>query len=253
MIEPVLDPSLTFERRWKHALFLSTRAWVLPLLRLGLRMRVYGLRNVPRRGGAVIICNHIDWFDPILLLAASPRPILWMAKKEFLSYPVLRWFAVQAGAFPVDRGKPDRSALRHAAKLLDDGMLVGMFPEGTRSRSGGLKEPFAGASLVALRSNAPVIPCALIGTDALPLSGSKRDHGRRWPKLTAVFGEPFLLRQSRADGAKYSLEELTDAMMVEIARLLPPDYRGRYAGCAAASHPAVDRTDVRFTGPPSRG
>jgi 1-acyl-sn-glycerol-3-phosphate acyltransferase len=211
-------------------------------------MRVYGLKHVPRRGGAVVICNHIDWFDPILLLAASPRPILWMAKKEFLGFPVLSWFALQAGAFPVDRGRPDRSALRHAQQLLADGMLVGMFPEGTRSRSGGLKRPFAGASMVAVRSSSPVIPCALIGTDALPLSGSKPAHGRRWPMLTAVFGEPFMLRPNRPDGSRFSLDELTDAMMIEIARLLPPSYRGVYLDRAGESHPAVDRCSVAFTG-----
>jgi 1-acyl-sn-glycerol-3-phosphate acyltransferase len=173
-----------------------------------------------------------------------------MAKKEFLGFPVLSWFALQAGAFPVDRGKPDRGALRHARNLLEGGMLVGMFPEGTRSRTGGLKEPFAGASLVAVRSNAPIIPCALIGTDALPLSGSKPAHDQRWPKLTATFGEPFMLRQTRPDGARFSLEELTDAMMVEIARLLPPGYRGEYLERSGESHPAVDRGSVVFTGLP---
>jgi 1-acyl-sn-glycerol-3-phosphate acyltransferase len=248
MIEPVLDSELSFERRWKHALFISTRAFVVPLLRLGMRAEIYGLGNLPKRGGAMIICNHINWFDPILLLATSPRPILWMAKKEFLSYPVLSWFALQAGAFPVDRGKPDRSALRHAEQLLKDGMLVGMFPEGTRSRSGGLIEPFDGASLVAVRSNAPVIPCALIGTDRLPLSGSRVDTTHRYPKVRAIFGEPFMLEQRAPDGTRRGLDDLTDAMMIEIARLLPPAYRGVYAERSAASHPAVRRDNVVFTG-----
>lgn len=249
MIEPVFDRSQSLQRRWKHALFVSARAWVVPLLRLGLRMRIYGLKNVPTRGGAIVICNHLGWFDPILLLAASPRPILWMAKKEFLNLPVLSWFALQAGAFPVDRGKPDRSALRHAQELLESGMLVGMFPEGTRSRTGGLKEPFAGASLVAARSRAPIIPCVLIGSDNLPLSGQKRVGRRRYPKVQAVFGEAFSLATSRPDGTKYSLDELTDAMMIEIARMLPERYRGIYAERVAASHPAVRRSAVQFTGP----
>jgi 1-acyl-sn-glycerol-3-phosphate acyltransferase len=247
MIDPVLDRRLSFERRWKHALFLSTRGVVLPLLRVGMRMEVFGISNVPRRGGAVVICNHLDWFDPILLLAASPRPILFMAKAEFLEYPVLRWFALQAGAFPVRRGRPDRAALRHAEQRLGDGMLVGMFPEGTRSRTGGLKEPFDGASLVAVRSHAPVIPCALTGTEDLPLSGAPPSR-RRIPKVTAMFGAPFLLDVTAADGTKRGLDELTDAMMIEIARLLPERYRGCYADQASAPHPAVRRADVRFTG-----
>jgi 1-acyl-sn-glycerol-3-phosphate acyltransferase len=170
-----------------------------------------------------------------------------MAKAEFVRYPVLRWFATQAGAFPVRRGTPDRKALRHAQGLLDDGLLVGMFPEGTRSRTGGLKEPFDGASLVALRSNAPIIPCALVGTESLPLSGSKPATRQRYPKVAAIFGEPFMLEHLAPDGTKRSLGDLTDAMMIEIARMLPEQYRGIYAGRCAEAHPAVRRGAIGFT------
>lgn len=250
MIDPIFDRRMSSVRRAKHAVFVSARLLVLPGLRLGIRMKVFGLDNVPKRGGALVICNHLGWFDPVLLMAASPRPILWMAKAEFVKYPVLRWFAMQAGAFPVRRGQPDRQALRHAQSLLNDGMLVGMFPEGTRSKTGGLKEPFAGASLVALRSNAPIIPCALVGTEGLPLSGSKPSIRRRYPKVAAIFGEPFVLEQVTSDGQKRSLDDLTDAMMIEIARLLPEHYRGIYAERSAAPHPAVRRERIVFTGLP---
>lgn len=249
MIDPIRDRSLSRTRRWKHAVFIAARGVILPLLRLGLRMKVYGLKNIPRRGGAIVICNHLDWFDPILLMAAVPRPILWMAKKEFLGYPVLSWFALQAGAFPVDRGKPDRSALRHAQALLEDGMLVGMFPEGTRSSTGALKVPFTGASLVAVRSGAPIIPCALIGTEYLPMSGLKEKPAGKRPRVTAIVGEPFRLETVAPDGRRRGLDELTDAMMIEIARLLPERNRGLYAGKANAPHPAVRRDAIVFSGP----
>lgn len=250
MIDPVFDESLSRNRRVKHGIFLSLRAFVLPSLRLGLRMRVFGLKNVPRRGGALVICNHVDWFDPVLLLSASPRPIHWMAKSDVLKIPVVRWIARATGAFPVERGTPDRAALRHAQGLLNDGLLVGMFPEGTRSITGSLKEPFAGASLVALRSNAPIIPCGLIGTVDLPMSGLKdrRDRKRGYPKVSAIFGEPFMLDHIDAEGRKRSLEELTDAMMIEVARLLPETYRGLYAARSTESHPAVRRDAIQFTG-----
>jgi 1-acyl-sn-glycerol-3-phosphate acyltransferase len=249
MIEPILDSQLSGSRRAKHAAFFTARLFVLPALRVGIRMKVFGLESVPKRGGALIVCNHLGWFDPVILEVAAPRPILWMAKAEFVKYPILRWFAMQAGAFPVRRGQADRQALRHAESLLNDGMLVGMFPEGTRSKTGGLMEPFGGASLVALRSKAPIIPCALVGTEGLPLSGSKPFVRRRYPKVAAIFGEPFTLEQIAADGTKRSKEDLTDAMMVEIARLLPEQYRGIYADRCATSHPAVRRDGVVFTGP----
>ncbi len=124
-----------------------------------------------------------------------------------------------------------------------------MFPEGTRSRTGGLIEPFGGASLVALRSNAPIIPCALVGTEGLPLSGSKPKRKRRYPKIAAIFGEPFTLEHVADDGTKRSLDDLTDAMMIEIARLLPEPYRGIYADRCDQSHPAVRRDAIVFTGP----
>ncbi|MDQ3548784.1 MAG: 1-acyl-sn-glycerol-3-phosphate acyltransferase [Chloroflexota bacterium] len=247
MIEPILDKNLNVPRRLKHAGFVSARWIVLPGLRVGLRMKVFGLDNIPKRGGALVICNHLGWFDPVLLVAASLRPMLWMAKAEFIKYPFLRWMAYQTGAFPVRRGQVDRQALRHAQQLLDDGMLVGMFPEGTRSRTGGLIEPFGGASLIALRAHAPIIPCALIGTERLPLSGFKPAH-RRYPKVTALFGEPFTLEHIAPDGTKRSLDDLTDAMMIEIARILPEQYRGIYADHCDAPHPAVRRDTIVFTG-----
>ncbi len=128
MIDPILDKNLNAARRLKHAGFVSARWFVLPGLRVGLRMKVFGLDNVPKRGGALVICNHLGWFDPVLLVAASTRPILWMAKAEFVSHPIVRWLAFQAGAFPVRRGQADRQALRHAQQLLNDGMLVGHVP-----------------------------------------------------------------------------------------------------------------------------
>jgi 1-acyl-sn-glycerol-3-phosphate acyltransferase len=247
VIDPLFNRQLSGVRRAKHLLWFCTRLWVLPLLRLTIGMRIYGLKHVPKRGGAVVIANHLDWFDPILLVAAGPRPILWMAKAEVFNFPVLRWFARQAGAFPVDRGKPDRTALRHAQQLLADGLLVGVFPEGTRSRTGGLIQPFPGASMVATRSGAPIIPCAIVGSERLPLSGKKpQERGRT--RVSVIYGEPFRLDTHRPDGTKYHLDELTDAMLIELARQLPAPYRGVYADRVLDPHPAVRRDGVCFTG-----
>lgn len=243
MIDPILDKRLSPMRRFKHGLFLLARSIVLPVLWFGVRLRVTGHENVPRSGGAVVIANHLGWFDPPIIDAACPRPILFMAKEEFMSYPVLRWFARQAGAFPVKRGTADRQSLHHAQKLIAEGMLVGMFPEGTRSKTGALQRAFPGASLVVARSEALVIPCVTIGTEDLPMSGNRNRgrRGRRWPRVRTHFGEPFTLVTKKPDGGRYSLDELTDAMMIELARMLPPEYRGVYADRADTPHPAVRR------------
>jgi 1-acyl-sn-glycerol-3-phosphate acyltransferase len=249
MIDPVFNRRLSPRRRWKHVIFLALRMIVLPTLRVALRFRIYGLGYVPKRGGALIVGNHIHNADPILMLAASPRPVLWMAKEEVWEMPVLRWFASQAGAFPVQRGTFDRHAIRQAVDTLHEGLLVGMYPEGTRSTSGGLKQPFPGASLVALRSGAPVIPCVIVGSEELPLNGAKQNRCLRgYPRVEVRFGQPFTLAPRSGDGKRYSMSELTDAMMLELARLLPERLRGIYADVPDEPHPAVCRHNIRFPG-----
>ncbi|MCO5177055.1 MAG: 1-acyl-sn-glycerol-3-phosphate acyltransferase [Thermomicrobiales bacterium] len=253
MIDPIFNKEFSLRRRWKHFMFLMSRGVLLPVLRVTLRLRVAGVANIPKRGGAIVICNHLGWFDPPILDAACPRPILFMAKEEFMNYPILRWFAKQSGAFPVRRGTADRKALQHAQNLIADGLFVGMFPEGTRSKTGSLQRAFTGASLVVVRSNALVIPCIMVGTEDLPMSGTKERKRRRfWPKVRVVYGEPFRLASRMPSGERYSLDELTDAMMIEIARMLPPQYRGVYADLATQSHPAVTRETTDELAPAAR-
>ncbi len=215
-------------RRFKIILFTAARMVVVPLLRLILGMQIEGLENVPRRGPALVVCNHLHNADPVLMVAAFPRPVLFMAKREVFGVPVVRWFARQAGAFPVERGTADRAALRHAERLLAEGMLVGVFPEGTRSTTGALKEPFPGVALIATRSRVPIIPAAIWGTETLPFNGKKGRRGKRKPVRVRI-GTPFCLPERAPGERRPNLDELTDLMMAQIARLLPPEYRGVYA------------------------
>ncbi|HVX30813.1 MAG TPA: lysophospholipid acyltransferase family protein [Nitrolancea sp.] len=221
------------ERLWRAfrlSLYLGARPFVLFAFRLLFGFRIEGLENVPKKGGALVICNHIHNSDPILLVAAYPRPLLWMAKKEVFSVPVIGWIADSAGAFPVDRGSADRAAMRNAERLLKEHYLVGIFPEGTRSVTGGLKDVYPGVALVALKSGAPILPTAIIDSDRLPFNGHKgrrRANGRL--HVTVRIGTPFVLTVKDAEGKRRDLAELTDEMMIEIAKLLPESYRGIYA------------------------
>ena len=250
MFRQVFNDRLRFRRRWKHLIFAVLRLFVLPALRLSMQLKVYGFANIPRSGGALVIANHVHNADPVLILSASTRPVHWMAKKEVWDLPVLRWIATHSGAFPVDRGTFDRVAIRTAVDTIQEGLLVGMFPEGTRSVTGGLREPFAGASLVALRSEAPIIPCAIIGTEDLPLNGAKQQRRvRRYPKVQIYYGPPFILRSRGDDGRRFTMADLTTAMMIELARILPPSRRGLYNDIDIThSHPAVVRPVDRFPG-----
>lgn len=161
-----------------------------------------------------------------------PRPVRFMAKQETFSIPIASWIATMTDAFPVNRGTPDRAAIRAAQDRLDDNAIVGLFPEGTRSTTLGIKEIFPGAALIAVRGNVPVIPTAIWGTETMPFNGSKgRQPGKH--RVTIRIGKPFYLPRVTRDGRKPDMRELSDRMMIEVAKLLPPKYRGIYAARAA--------------------
>jgi 1-acyl-sn-glycerol-3-phosphate acyltransferase len=197
--------------------------------------RVERIDQVPADGAVIVVSNHLHNADPILTEVAFPHPIHYMAKKEVFNIPVVRLICRWVGAFPVDRGKADRSAIRRANAALRQGIAVGLFPEGTRSPTRALQRAHAGAGLLALTSGAPVLPLIVTGTEKLPFNGKR---GRIQSKLPMPrsghrgvrlrFGEPFVIPRE-IDGHKLTSHEATDIIMMEIARMLPPDYRGIYA------------------------
>ncbi len=130
------------------------------------------------------------------------------------------------GAFPVSKGRLDRKALRRAMQALVDGLILVIFPEGTRSQGGRLRAAFPGAALIALRSGVPIIPVGITGTEKL--------KGVFWlwhrPEVTVNIGLPFSLPPAGSKLTKVELLRLTDVIMGRIAELLPVEYRGHYAG-----------------------
>ncbi len=127
------------------------------------RVRVKGRDHVPAAGPAIFCCNHIFWGDPVTLATAVKRPVRFMAKDEIFRVPLLGALVRAVGAFPVKRGTADRSSLKQALKILEDGGVFGIFPEGTRSRTRQLLRPEPGVVWIAVRSRTPVIPMAIAG------------------------------------------------------------------------------------------
>ncbi len=199
------------------------------LLWLLTRRTVVGLENVPATGPFLLVSNHLSLLDPPVLGALLPRRITFMAKEEVfhdrLLGPVVRWY----GAFAVRRGQADRQALRTATDVLKQGGVVGMFPEGTRSKTGQLARAYAGSALVAHMARAPILPVAVTGTESIrsPLSFLTR------PTVVLRVGKPFTLQRGEAE--KGDLDTMTAAMMGRIARLLPDERRGFYADAASVS------------------
>jgi 1-acyl-sn-glycerol-3-phosphate acyltransferase len=190
---------------------------------LGL-FKVVGAENIPRTGALIICPNHSATLDPPMVPAFVPRNDTWnMAKSEYFRTRLLRFIYRSYHSFPVVRHTADRVALRRAFDLLKAGQVLIIYPEGTRVESGVLASPEPGAGFIAQKSGCPVLPVALTGTrDCLP-------KGARWPRRTTVtitFGKPFVVLPKRADGTRVNHKEASDAIMVAIAELLPPDQRG---------------------------
>lgn len=190
-----------------------------------LRLQIEGEENVPGAGGCVIACNHTLGADYVVLGYASPRQLYYMAKAEiFAFHPLLARLIASAGAFPVQRGKGDTQAIEQAVAIVRGGKIVGMFPEGTRSRSGVLRRGKPGAARIALGARAPVVPAAVIDGDTILRDLFKL---QRRPLVTVRFGAPIAVAGDSEN--MEDVEQLTTAVMLAIAELLPPERRGVYA------------------------
>lgn len=135
-----------------------------PIIYLLFFPKIVGRKNARIKGKAIIISNHLSMWDPLLISVVFPRHIFWMGKIELFKNPVARAFFNMVKAFPVRRGEGDLAAIRHAFRVLRDGKLFGIFPEGTRIKSGGLRRFEPGTSMIALKSDAPIVPVYLKGT-----------------------------------------------------------------------------------------
>ncbi|MGI8477860.1 MAG: lysophospholipid acyltransferase family protein [Thermomicrobiales bacterium] len=210
------------------------RAVIFLVLRPLVGYRVVGIENIPATGAVIVAANHLHNLDPLFVDAAVPRRIHYMAKKEAFKNRVVGYLLLRGGAFPIDRGKSDRAAIRRSLATLKQGIPLGLFPEGTRSATMALAQAHSGAGLLALSSGSPVVAAIVTGSERLRFNGSKGKAARalRMPEpghkgVRVLFGEPFTVPRS-IDGRRIGSEEAAEIIMIEIARLLPPEYRGVY-------------------------
>ncbi|MCW1928204.1 lysophospholipid acyltransferase family protein [Bhargavaea beijingensis] len=171
------------------------------------RLDVKGTEHFPQEGGALVCANHISELDPPVVGITAPRPINFMAKAELFEAPILKNLLPNLHVFPVKRGLSDRNAIRTAVSLLKGGQVVGMFPEGTRSKDGTLGQGMSGAGFFALKGgDAVVVPCAIIGPY------------RPFRKVKVRYGKPLDITPFRE--RKAGAEEVTEAIMQEIRLLI---------------------------------
>jgi len=177
-------------------------------------VRVIGRENVPTTGGAILAGNHVSYMDPVLLWEFSPRERPHFMAKSELFKGLVGWMLKEFYAFPVVRGSADRTAIATATKFLEDGELVAIFPEGTRSSDGEAGEAHGGVSFIAMRAGVPVIPVAFVGTDKVLPRGQKLIRPAR---VTIKFGAPIDPASFTEGTRKERMAALTATIMERIA------------------------------------
>jgi 1-acyl-sn-glycerol-3-phosphate acyltransferase len=190
------------------------------------RWEVEGRDAVPPKGPLIVVSNHLSNADPPFLVASIPRNLHFLGKRELFANPLASAALRAVGVHPMNRSGVDIDALRWNLNLLKDDQAVVLFPEGTRSRSGGMIRGRSGVAYIATRSQAPILPVAITGSE-------KVNSYPRIPfplcHVKVRIGQPFSLPVMEGRLSRMILDHLTDMVMSRIADLLPPDYRGYYA------------------------
>ncbi len=198
------------------------------------RIELSGWENMPNSKGFVIASNHIGRLDAFLVYYALDRPdIIMLVAEKYKDHAFSRWMANQVDGIFIDRFNPDVRALREAMKRMQNGGVLAIAPEGTRSKSGALIQARPGGIYLAWKAGVPILPVAVTGTqDSIVIDRLK--HFKRLD-IKATVGTAFTLPQeAKGKGREALLQEYTDEVMCRIAALLPEEVRGVYVG-----HPRI--------------
>lgn len=213
------------------------KAILKPILRLLYGIKVEGLKNVPRKGPAIIAANHLSFLDSFFIpLVVNRRKVTYLAKADYFKSWKTAWFFKMAGQIPIDRQGGERSerALNTALQVLKEGKLLGIYPEGTRSPNDKLHRGRTGVARLALAAKVPIVPCGLIGTlDVMPPDAKLPKFLGR-PKVVVRFGKPLELgRFAGKERDRFVLRSITDELMYEIMMLSGQQYVDEYASRTA--------------------
>jgi 1-acyl-sn-glycerol-3-phosphate acyltransferase len=195
------------------------------LLRLLAHIEIVGMAHLPDQGPYLLVTNHLHWLDPPLLLAILPhRGYVFAAEKwerHWFLGPLMR----SMDAIFVQRGEVDRKALRQALAILKGGGMLGLAPEGTRSRTGGLQQGRSGAAYLAYRTGVPVVPVVTWGQKGVFPTLRQLRRAR----VHVVFGEPFQPPPVQGKASAAEAHAFSEEIMYRLAAMLPAEYRGVYA------------------------
>ncbi len=220
--------------------FVFIKAVLGPIMRLMFRTRVEGVENIPGDGPVILAGNHLTFIDSVIMPLTCDRQVFFIGKDEYVTGKGLKgrlmaWFFTGVGMIPVDRdgGRGGVAALMTGRRVLEEGKVFGIYPEGTRSPDGRLYRGRTGIARLTLMTGAPVVPFAVIGTDKLQPGGAGLP---RPGKVTVRFGEAMeFSRYEGMDRDRYVLRAVTDSVMAEVMRLSGQEYVDMYASKAKAA------------------
>ena len=186
---------------------------VVPIVRVLFPYRIIGRENIPPAGsgGLILCCNHISMFDPVWLLIGQKRHIFFMGKEEAFRKRLPAWILRHVGAFPGSRGKGDTGALDEAEHILRQGEVMGIFPEGTRSKTGELLRFKSGTMVLAAKTQTPVLPVCIV---------TKNQKVKPFRRTTVVFGEVLTPEALSLTGESPNLRAGTRTLMAAVQKLM---------------------------------
>ena len=214
--------------------------WILkngllgPLLWTVFRPWVKGVEDIPRTGPAIVVCNHVSFVDSVFLPLVLPRQMSFLAKSDYFTGKgvkgfITRTFMTAAGQLPIDRtgGKASEASLNTGLRVISEGRLLGIYPEGTRSPDGRMYRGRTGVARMVLEAQVPVIPAAVVGTrEVMPL-GAKFPTVKR---VGIIVGKPLdFSRFEGMEGDRFVLRAITDEIIYEMNRLSQQEYVDVYA------------------------
>ncbi|HEX7355412.1 MAG TPA: lysophospholipid acyltransferase family protein [Mycobacteriales bacterium] len=220
-------------------LYWVLKAILTPLLRTLYRPWIEGLENIPDEGAAILASNHLSWLDWIFLPLLVPRRISFLAKSDYFTEKGIkgrlkRVFFGGTGQVPIERSGGDASsaALATATRILAEGGLLGIYPEGTRSPDGRLYRGKTGVARMALEARVPVIPCAMVGLFEIAPPGTIVPKIRR---IGIRIGKPLdFSRYEGMEGDRFVLRSITDEIMYALMQASGQEYVDHYASKAKA-------------------
>lgn len=203
--------SLKVLQKGGFMLYWTVRYLLILFFKVFCKIKYIDAENIPKKGGFILASNHVSYYDPFAVGTPVVNKVHFMAKKELFEEPLMGWVITKLGAFPVDREKSDLRAIKTALEILKSGEVVGIFPEGTRSKDGEVHDAQRGTATISIMAKVPVVPAAVVGTKDAMMS----KFPPKWKRIMVKYGKPIYPEDFKGS-KKERIEKMTHAIIDSI-------------------------------------